>query len=361
MCQLLTSNSQTVGVLLGGIFDATIGWYWIFYVTAIISASLAVGGFFVISKSSHNHPVPADRRIDYGGVALFMIGIIAVVYYLSESTTSGWGSAKTLPAFLVGLALLAFFVFWELRVVKEYPIMPLQIWGSRRFAASVIIVVCVTATYNTMVFFSSLTFQNVLQFSPLITACCYIVHGVGLVLGLLTVTRLFVVVRTKFIMLIGWCFIAVSAVLFAQVRPGMTYWHYAFPALMVNCLGLSPTWMCCQVNAVADAKDEDQGVVGAVFNVAIQLGGPIGLAVSTILANSHTALGAVGEGLMSGYTAAFYTMAGIAGVGFVITIVLASNQDPPEFSGPAPTELQESDEEKTVSGGEKEEVAEDTV
>ncbi|KAG0204826.1 hypothetical protein BGX28_003359 [Mortierella sp. GBA30] len=325
---------QTIGVLLGGIFDATIGWYWIFFVTAIISAILAVSGYFVISKSN-NDPEVTDRRIDYGGVALFMIGMVMVIYYLSESTTAGWASAKTLAPFLVGLASLAAFVVWEWRI--DYPIMPFRIWKSRRFLSSVIIIICVTATYNTMIFFTSLTFQNVLKYSPLITACCYIIHGVGLVIGLYTVTRLFAYIRTKFIMMIGWCLIVGSSVIFAQIVPGATYWHYAFPALIVNCLGLSPTWMSCQVNAVADADDEDQGVVGAVFNVAIQLGGPIGLAISTILSQAYEGpLSGGVESLMSGYRAAFYTFGVIGGVGFLLTLIFASNRDPIEFSGKLP-------------------------
>ncbi|KAF9100864.1 hypothetical protein BGX29_006211, partial [Mortierella sp. GBA35] len=83
--QVLDSQScigQTIGVLLGGIFDATIGWYWIFYITAIISALLCVAGFFVISKANDDVHV-TDRRVDIVGVLSFMIGIIAVVYYLS--------------------------------------------------------------------------------------------------------------------------------------------------------------------------------------------------------------------------------------------------------------------------------------
>ncbi|KAG0212646.1 hypothetical protein BGX33_003428 [Mortierella sp. NVP41] len=332
---------QTIGVLLGGIFDATIGWYWIFYITAIISALLCVAGFFVISKANDDVHV-TDRRVDIVGVLSFMIGIIAVVYYLSESTTAGWGSAHTLAPFLVGIALLIFFVFWERRI--DYPIMPFRIWTSVRFRASVIIIICVTATYNTMIFFTSLTFQNVLMYSPLITACCYIVHGVGLVIGLYTVTKLFVFMRTKFIMLIGFIFIIISSVIFAQIVPGSSYWHFAFPALIVNCLGLSPTWMSCQVNAVADAPDEDQGVVGAVFNVAIQLGGPIGLAISTILSQAYEPAGAEGAALMSGYRAAFYTFGVIGGVGWILTLILASNRDPIEFSGVVPDTKSEDNE-----------------
>ncbi|KAF9365080.1 hypothetical protein BGX34_011502 [Mortierella sp. NVP85] len=337
---------QTIGVLLGGVFDATIGWYWIFYVTAIISAILFVAGYLVISQINNETHV-VDRRIDYTGVFLFMLGIIAVIYYLSESTTLGWGSAKTLAPFLVGLVFLSLFVFWENHI--EYPIMPFRIWRSRRFLSSVIVIICTTATYNTMIFFTSLTFQNVLQYSPLITACCYIVHGVGLVIGLYTVTRLFKYMRTKFIMLIGWLLIIASSVLFAQIVPGTTYWQFAFPALIVNCIGLSPTWMCCQINAVADADDEDQGVVGAVFNVAMQIGGPIGLAFATIISQSHQGVNGTLVDLMDGYRAAFYTFGVIGGVGWVLAAIFASNRDPIEFSGKNPEGTGEDQLEKGAS------------
>ncbi|KAF9143336.1 hypothetical protein BG015_000459 [Linnemannia schmuckeri] len=313
-------TGQTLGVLLGGIFDATIGWPWIFYITAILATLVGIAGFLAVPKFGDDTHV-ADRRVDYVGVFSFVLGIIAVVYYLSESTTAGWGSAQTLAPFLVGIAVLGWFVFWEHRI--EYPIMPFRI--------------CITATYNTLIFYTSLTFQNVLLFSPLITACCYIVHGVGMALGLYYLNMLYAVVRTKVIMFLGLFFIVISAIIFAQIIPGSGYWHYAFPALIVNCIGQAPAWMCCQVTAVADAPDEDQGVVGAAFNVAIQFGGPIGLAISAIVNDKFTTFGDDGKqsptGFMNGYRAAFYAMAVMGAVGFVFVVLLAANQDPIEFKG----------------------------
>lgn len=210
--------------------------------------------------------------------------------------------------------------------------MPFRIWTSARLRASVVVIICITATYNTLIFYTSLTFQNVLLFSPLITACCYIVHGVGMTLGLYYLNKLYAVVRTKLIMLLGLFLIAVSAIIFAQIVPGSGYWHYAFPAMIVNCLGQAPAWMCCQVTAVADAPDEDQGVVGAVFNVAIQLGGPIGLAISAIVNDKYTT-SENPTGFMDGYRAAFYAMAVMGAVGLVFVVLLAANQDPTEFKG----------------------------
>ncbi|KAF9537764.1 hypothetical protein EC957_007695 [Mortierella hygrophila] len=322
-------TGQTVGILIGGIFDATIGWPWIFYITAILATLVGIVGFLTVPKTEDGIHV-VDRRVDYVGVFSFVLGIIAVVYYLSESTTAGWGSAQTLAPFLVGVAVLMFFVFWEYRI--EYPIMPFRIWTSVRLRASVVVTICITTTYNTLIFYTSLTFQNVLLFSPLITACCYIVHGVGVAAGLFSVNKLCAVVRTKLIMSVGLFFIIISAIIFAQVVPGSGYWHYAFPALIVNCIGLPLAWMSCQVTAVADAPDEDQGVVGAVFNVAIQLGGPIGLAISAIVNDKYTT-GETPTGFMDGYRAVFYGMAVMGAVGLVFVILLAANQDPIEFKG----------------------------
>lgn len=300
--------------------------------TAIISALLAIAGFFFISPQQEKPSTPVDTRIDYGGAFCFTVGIIAVIYYLTESTTMGWGSAKTLAPFLIGIAFLIGFLVLEWKI--DYPIMPFHIWKSRRFSSSIIIIICLTATYNTMIFYTSLTFQNVLHYNSLVTACCYIVHGLGLIVGLYSVTRLFRVTRTKVVMVFGWCFVIGSSVIFAQIQPTSTYWQYAFPAFIINCMGLSPTWMCCQINAVADAKDEDQGVVGAVYNVGIQLGAPIGLAIANIIAESYTPDGASENAalLMGGYSAAFYAYGVMGGVGLVVMLIFAANRDPPEFA-----------------------------
>ncbi|KAF9431403.1 hypothetical protein BGZ76_000343 [Entomortierella beljakovae] len=350
---------QTVGVLLGGIFDATIGWQWIFYLTAILSAALSIAGFFIISDDRGKpSPTAGNNRIDYGGALLFTVGIIAFIYYLTESTSVGWGVAKTLAPFLVGVASLIAFVILESRI--DYGIMPFHIWRSRRFSSSIVIIICLTATYNTMIFYSSLTFQNVMHFGSLITACCYIVHGVGLIVGLYSVTRLFFYTRTKVLMTIGWCFVIASSIIFAQIKPGSTYWQFAFPAFIVNCLGLSPTWMCCQVNAVADAKDEDQGVVGAIFNVGVQLGAPIGLAIANIISEAYTPAGAVGEELMKGYSPAFYAYGVMGGVGLVLVLIFAANRDPAEFSEVVNDSAKDEDLERHESGGDKEEVIEES-
>ncbi|KAI1289016.1 hypothetical protein EDD11_009450 [Mortierella claussenii] len=320
---------SVIGVLLGGIFGSTIGWRWIFYITAIIGFFMAIMGFVVI-PSEMSKSKATDRRIDYLGILSFTLSIVAIIYYLSEGPSAGWKAASTLAPLIVGLALLVSFIVIEARI--DYPIMPFRIWRSQRLIASCITIICVSASMNAMIFYSSLVMQNVLGYTALKTSLAYIVHGVGAIITIIALTKLVTLVRTKILMIIGWFFVIASGVLWAQIQTTSSYWSIPFPSLIVNFLGMAPVWLCCQINSVADANDEDQGVVGAVYNVSLQLGAPIGIAISNIIANGRNPATAVGAELLPGYRAAFYTVAVMAGVGLILTTLIANNSDPVKMS-----------------------------
>ncbi|KAF9127062.1 hypothetical protein BGW39_006151 [Mortierella sp. 14UC] len=319
------ASGAVIGVLLGGILGSTIGWRWIFYFTAILGFIMAFLGFVAIPAEKGVSKVE-DRRIDFLGVTAFTVGIVCVIFYLTESPASGWAAAKTLTPFVVGITLLVAFVFIEYKI--DYPIMPLYIWRSRRLVASSLAIICVSAATNAMFYFSSLLFQNVLGYTPLNTSFTYIVHGVGAVVANIVVNKILSRVRTKVIMVFGWLLFIASGVVFAQTTEKSTYWSIPFPALILNFAGMAPVWLCCQINSVADADDENQGVVGAVYNVAQQIGTPVGIAIANIIANGKNSPTATGAELLPGYRAAFYSYTVMAGVGLVVTIIFGTNSDP---------------------------------
>ena len=71
----------------------------------------------------------------------------------------------------------------------------------------------------------------------------------------------------------------------------------------------------------------------------MQLGAPVGIAISNIIANSRNPVGAVGADLLPGYRAAFYSYAIMGGVGLVLTILFAANQDPARIPETNPIEV----------------------
>ncbi|KAF9584601.1 hypothetical protein BGW38_005885 [Lunasporangiospora selenospora] len=338
------------GVLLGGIFGSTIGWRWIFYITAIIGFTMAILGFVVIPLELGTSKA-VDRRIDYLGIITFTLGIVGVIFYLSESPAKGWANAQTLAPFLVGVALLISFIVIEHKVSN--PTMPLRIWSSQRLIGSCLSIIGISASVNAMIFFSSLTFQSVLGYTPIKTSLAYIVHGLGAIVVITIMTKLVMYVRTKILMVVGWFILIASGILFAQVQADSSYWSIPFPSLILNFLGMAPVWLSCQINSVADASDEDQGVVGAVYNVALQIGAPIGIAVANIVAHSINSPTATGVDLLKGYQGAFYSYAVISGFGLLATLIFFPNQDPIQFKAVPKT--------KATDTIEDEEMASETI
>ncbi|KAK3847790.1 MAG: major facilitator superfamily domain-containing protein [Linnemannia gamsii] len=332
-----------IGFLLGGILGSTIGWRWMFYLTAIIGFSMAILGAFVIPTEKGVSKVE-DRRIDFVGIGSFTLGIVAIIYYLSQGPSAGWKAASTLTPLIVGIALLLGFVVYENKI--DYPIMPPHIWKSRLLNASCVNIIIVTANLNAMLFYSSLVLQDVLHYTALKTALAYIVHGVGIIILIAYMPRLIQAFRTKILILIGWLFLTAAGIVWAQIDVHTSYWAIPFPALILNLCGMAPNWLCCQVNSVADADDEDQGVVGAVYNVSLQLGAPVGVALSNIIANSRNSPTAVGIELLPGYHAAFYIEAVLGGVGLLVALFLVPNRDlavvaaKPETTSPDDVDLE---------------------
>ncbi|KAF9313512.1 hypothetical protein BG006_004123, partial [Podila minutissima] len=63
------------------------------------------------------------------------------------------------------------------------------------------------------------------------------------------------------------------------------------------------------------------------YNVSLQLGNHIGIAIGNIIANKRNAVDAFGPALLPGYRAAFYAFTAMAGVGPIVTIIFAPNRD----------------------------------
>src|SRR5262249_47357536 len=75
------------------------------------------------------HPAP----LDYRGTVLVSGGMGLVVLGLQQSSVWGWGNPITWSCIAAGVAVLAAFVLYELRI--ESPLVQVRIFANRAFAA----------------------------------------------------------------------------------------------------------------------------------------------------------------------------------------------------------------------------------
>lgn len=127
--------SSVAGPLLGGFFSdhATIlgitGWRWIFY----INLPFGIAAMVITSAVLHIPKVKRDHKIDYLGALLMVTAVCSTLLAVSiYGPDRGWSDATTLTYLFAGLALTAFFLFWETKA--EEPILPLALFKNHTFS-----------------------------------------------------------------------------------------------------------------------------------------------------------------------------------------------------------------------------------
>jgi EmrB/QacA subfamily drug resistance transporter len=141
----------SVGPLAGGFL---VEWTWraIFWV----NIPVAIIALVLIAKSKpadEKHPAP----LDYRGTLLITGGMALAVLGLQQSSIWGWDSPATWGCIAAGLAILAFFVRYELRV--ENPLLRLSVFRDRAFAVDNIVLFLLMIPFVPLFFFASMYAQ----------------------------------------------------------------------------------------------------------------------------------------------------------------------------------------------------------
>ncbi|MDX6553495.1 MAG: putative transport system permease protein, partial [Gaiellales bacterium] len=97
------------GIVLSGVIVEQLDYHWLFWIPLVATLIAAVATWRFIPES----PVRVPGRINWLAAALMTIGISTVLLAISETTTWGWGSAKTLGLIAAGLAVLGLWIAVE--------------------------------------------------------------------------------------------------------------------------------------------------------------------------------------------------------------------------------------------------------
>ena len=110
-------GGAAIGPLLSGFVLEHWDWNAVFAVNLPFIVAALVLGAFLVPRSRGEHGTP----LDLPGAILSAVGLSVVVYAIIEGPIHGWLSATTLGVGAAGLATLAAFVLWELRI--EHPML----------------------------------------------------------------------------------------------------------------------------------------------------------------------------------------------------------------------------------------------
>ena len=153
----ITGGLTSIGPLAGG-YLTEIDWRAIFWVNVPV-AIIALFLTWLARPADDRHPAP----IDYRGTVLISAGMGLAILGLQQSPVWGWGSPATWACIIVGLALLAAFVVYELRVPN--PLIRVRIFTDRAFAMENVVLFLLMIPFIPLFFFSSLYAQVALGYA----------------------------------------------------------------------------------------------------------------------------------------------------------------------------------------------------
>jgi EmrB/QacA subfamily drug resistance transporter len=322
----LAGAGGAVGVLLGGVLTSGLGWEWVLFVNVPIGLAAAIVAPRLVAESRGEE----RTSIDILGAVLVTAGLVVLVYALVDTQDAGWGSTQTVGLLAASVVLLVAFLVVEMRAAR--PIMPLRIFRNRSVASADSVALLVGASLFAMFFFISLYLQQVLGYSALKAGLAYLPLAVAIIISAGVASQLVTRAGPKPVLLAGLVLTTIGLVLFGGVSPRGTYLGDVLVPEIVVAVGLGFAFVPLTIAAVAGVREREAGLASGLVNTAQQVGGALGLAILSTVANSRTdsVLASAGgpprpavvrDALTEGFQAAFYTGAGLAAAGILLALL----------------------------------------
>ncbi|KAJ5605710.1 hypothetical protein N7510_008491 [Penicillium lagena] len=280
------------GMIISGIASNEYNWRASFWALSVVYAIFTALTLWTVPPDGFQRkPVNWDsiKRIDLLGTVLVIIGFAAFSSSLSLAgdAPSGWRTGYVLALFIVGIILLACFLYWQSRA--RHPLMPLWVWKDRNFSLLMATFCLGFAGFSSVTFWLSLYLQEIKHRTALeitVRLLPMVVSGVlvNVVCGLILHR-----VSNKLLTGIGALAYTASFLILSFMNAETTYWAFIFPALVLVVVGADIQFNVTNMYVMSSLPPSQQSIAGGIFNTVNKLCNNLGLGISTSVYNSVAA------------------------------------------------------------------------
>jgi DHA2 family multidrug resistance protein len=280
----IASIAPTLGPVIGGWITDTLDWHWLFYINLL--PGLAITILIPLLVRIDEPDLSLLRGADYLGIVLMSIGLGTLEYTLEEGTRWNWFSDSTITAtaWIAGVALVLFVVR---SLTYRNPVVDLSALANRNFAVGCFLSFVTGIGIFTTIYLVPLFLGYVRGYSAWQTGTAIFSTGAASLLGTPVYILLARRFDTRWLMMLGLACFAAAMWSFSFIT---SEWSAA-ELLVPQVLRGFP-----QVFAVAPSVTLGLGSLpparlkyaSGLFNMMRNLGGAVGIAVSTAILNDQT-------------------------------------------------------------------------
>jgi MFS family permease len=302
-----------VGIVLSGVIVEHLDYHWLFWLPLGAELLAAWATWRYIPES----PVRVPGRVNWLAATLMTIGMSAVLLAISETTTWGWGSARTFGLLAFGLAFSAVWIAVEVR--SESPLIDMTmmrvrgVWTTN--TAAFLLGAGMYASFIVFPQFAQLPRSTGFGFgASVVVSGLYLVPStVGMTLLGIYAGRISQRFGSRAALMVGTAFTTASFALLTLAH-GHPYDLLVSAGLLGVGIGLA---FAALGNLIVQAVPSHQtGVASGMNTVMRTLGGALGGQLSATFIASNTAHG---EPTVTGFTQTF-----LMATGFLLVCLFAS-------------------------------------
>ena len=278
-----------LGPTLGGYITEYISWHWIFLINVPVGITSVILVWLFVDepeqvKEDRRQMLKGGLKIDYVGVALVALGLGFLEYFADRGERLDWFSSPliTASAIISATSLIAL-VIWELRV--DNPVINLRLLKNRNFTMTLVVMLMTGLVLFATTQIIPQMLQQVMGYSALDAGLALTAGGFATLVAVPFAGRLVGKVDVRF--LIGGALLVQAGALwhFSHFSPDISFWDAA-TGRMYQAVALP--FLFVPINAVAyiGLPQRATAQASSLLNVARNLGGTLGIAISqTTLAN----------------------------------------------------------------------------
>lgn len=265
------SVGGAIGPMLGGVVLEYFWWGAVFLLGVPVMALLLLVG----PKLLPEYRDPNARPLDLLSAALSLTGVLLVIFGLKRIAEHGFG---VLAAVSVVAGVLVGVVFVRRQRRLEHPLIELQLFGSRRFTASLTIYMLATfAAFGAYVFIAQYL-QLVLGLSPLKAGMWSLPSFFAFIAGSMIVPVLARRIPAAQLICGGLVIAAVGFAVLTQLDRANPLAVIVIGSVIYS-LGVSPVVILATDIIVGSAPVERAGAASAISETSSELGGALGIAI----------------------------------------------------------------------------------
>ena len=282
-----TVMAPVIGPTLGGWITDNYTWRWIFLINLPVGI---LAWFFTMQVVEDTATSKADprkaRHIDYPGLALIAIGFGCLQVMLDRGEDDDWFGSGFIRVFAV-LAFLGIVgaILW-LSVAKE-PVVDLGLFRNANFSIGcALMFIFAGILYGGAVLIPQLG-QQQLGYTATLAGLVLSPGALVAVAMLPVVGRLMSVVPARDLVMAGFAVLGASLLLTSRINPQISFNWLVF-LRATQTLGISLLFAPIATVTTATLRPDQNNAGGALFSMARNLGGSVGISIATALVTERT-------------------------------------------------------------------------